>query len=277
MFAIGSQVVGIAVPTTIDFDGEDICNSADSSPVVEDGIVTPIPTEPCPDDKRETEKLLRIRVVVTHPALSDVLVEDFSEMRNVRADLVDIAAVECDDFVPSGGDIVIVTEAAVERWCRWCALHPTPSDWVTVVGAFTNRWSTSGDSGSHCCIDVVDMKLPCHEIMRNLRALVKRVDDLRARDAQTRCIDRTLSQCLCLDDLDRRIVTFVTMGLMDREIAGKVHLSSQTVRNRVSRMLDRSSASNRTQLAVLCLLDPSMIRVQETREESTPRSASMVR
>ena len=51
------------------------------------------------------------------------------------------------------------------------------------------------------------------------------------------------------DDMDRDIVDLVSLGLADREVAAAVHLAEQTVRNRISRILEQSGLKNRTQLA----------------------------
>ena len=53
------------------------------------------------------------------------------------------------------------------------------------------------------------------------------------------------------DRIDREIVRLISRGFADREIAECVFLSPQTIRNRVSRLLERSGARNRTHLAVL--------------------------
>lgn len=53
------------------------------------------------------------------------------------------------------------------------------------------------------------------------------------------------------DDTDRDIVDLVALGLSDREVAAGVHLAEQTVRNRLSRVLESSGLKNRTQLAVV--------------------------
>lgn len=53
------------------------------------------------------------------------------------------------------------------------------------------------------------------------------------------------------DDTDRDIVDLVALGLSDREVAAGVHLAEQTVRNRLSRVLESSGFKNRTQLAVI--------------------------
>lgn len=56
-----------------------------------------------------------------------------------------------------------------------------------------------------------------------------------------------------LDDTDRMIVSLIAQGLTNKEIANQVHLSHQTVRNRITRIFDATGAANRTQLAVLYL------------------------
>lgn len=52
------------------------------------------------------------------------------------------------------------------------------------------------------------------------------------------------------DAVDERIVNLVAEGLSDKQIGAAVGLSAQTVRNRVSRMLNESGLRNRTELAV---------------------------
>ena len=57
------------------------------------------------------------------------------------------------------------------------------------------------------------------------------------------------------DTIDREIVSMIATGLTDDEIARGVYLSCQTVRNRISRMLERSGARNRTHLASVFIRD----------------------
>jgi len=57
------------------------------------------------------------------------------------------------------------------------------------------------------------------------------------------------------DTTDREIVSMISAGLTDEEISHGVYLSCQTVRNRISRMLERSGARNRTHLASIHIHD----------------------
>lgn len=52
------------------------------------------------------------------------------------------------------------------------------------------------------------------------------------------------------DAVDERIVNLVAEGLSDKQIGAAIGFSAQTVRNRISRMLNDSGLRNRTELAV---------------------------
>lgn len=71
------------------------------------------------------------------------------------------------------------------------------------------------------------------------------------RDAQSRLQQRGLLQMQNLGQVDREIMSLIGKGMTDREIAARVYLSPQTVRNRVSRLLTTLGRENRTQLALM--------------------------
>lgn len=56
-----------------------------------------------------------------------------------------------------------------------------------------------------------------------------------------------------LDEVDLRIIELVTEGCANKDIALRVFLSCQTVRNRLTHIFDITGAGNRTQLAVMWL------------------------
>jgi DNA-binding NarL/FixJ family response regulator len=56
--------------------------------------------------------------------------------------------------------------------------------------------------------------------------------------------------CEQLSDEDRAIVALVARGLTNRDIARELHMSYQTVRNRLTRIFDLTGVTNRTQLAI---------------------------
>ena len=64
------------------------------------------------------------------------------------------------------------------------------------------------------------------------------------------------------DEVNRQILALVAIGREDREIAGAVCLSCQTVRNHISTMLKVSGMSNRTQLAVYYVHKTAQINVR---------------
>ena len=65
-----------------------------------------------------------------------------------------------------------------------------------------------------------------------------------------------------LDRTDSQIADLVSAGLTNQEIAARLHLAHQTVRNHVSRIFDALGVNNRTQLAVLWLLAAGALSVQ---------------
>ena len=56
------------------------------------------------------------------------------------------------------------------------------------------------------------------------------------------------------DDIDVSIVRMISYGFSNQEIAENIFLSVQTVRNRISRLLEGSGARNRTHLCTMFLL-----------------------
>ncbi|MSZ31504.1 MAG: hypothetical protein F2630_04720 [Actinobacteria bacterium] len=56
------------------------------------------------------------------------------------------------------------------------------------------------------------------------------------------------------DSIDEDIVRMISYGFSNGEIAESIHLSVQTVRNRISQLLVLSGARNRTQLSTIYLL-----------------------
>lgn len=89
------------------------------------------------------------------------------------------------------------------------------------------------------------------ERIRDVHAGMAFIDPVEARAAMSR-LDRSgalrLSQ---LDATDRSIVELIAEGLSDKEISQRIHLSPQTIRNRVSRILAVLGKANRTQVAVM--------------------------
>ena len=76
------------------------------------------------------------------------------------------------------------------------------------------------------------------------------INPVAVRDALARIRANGVSLIDKLDETDRQILRLLADGQSDKQIAESVFLSVQTVRNRVSRLLNRFGKENRTQLAV---------------------------
>lgn len=218
---------------------------------------------------------MHLSIVTTNPILAEVLAEELNEVRGVEADVIDIVAVERNEFVPADDDVLVVTEAAIERWCRWRSRRDSPLPNLELIGALGSRWLSHDSPESRGFVGCIDFKWPACDLIREIKSI--RQGSSFTCEASQSSLMANAPESLCHDDIDRRIVAFITMGLSDREIGAKVYLSSQTVRNRVSRMLERSHVQNRTQLAMACVSNPRLLVVQRHDEVSTPLSESVVR
>lgn len=89
------------------------------------------------------------------------------------------------------------------------------------------------------------------EAIRDAHAGIRRIDGVAAREASRRLAQTSHHKLLLLDHVDREIAQLIAQGMTDREIASSVHFGLQTIKNRVSKILQTVGASNRTQLAVM--------------------------
>lgn len=202
---------------------------------------------------------MRLTIVSANSPLAEVLAEEICEVRGVVASVIDIDNVESGEFRPAH-DVTVVCELVLDRWCRWRGrLQSSPSS-TEVIGALGSRWLLHESPESLGFFGCIDLKLPAHDLVQGIRTL--REKSMGVREASAISMTMVDSGSPCQDDIDRRMVAYITLGLSDREIAAKVHLSSQTVRNRVSRMLERAHVENRTQLAMACMSDPSRMVIR---------------
>ena len=100
--------------------------------------------------------------------------------------------------------------------------------------------------------DVVDVSLPDAQLRIDLTTFVMGVG--RACEpfvASAVPVPHPVMQGLIdyVDSTDRQIVTLISIGYTDREIAEILHYSHQVIRNRVSQIMLRSGIRNRTQLS----------------------------
>ena len=77
------------------------------------------------------------------------------------------------------------------------------------------------------------------------------MDQVRLADVFSRLDERGVLTLLSLGKTDRQIMALIAEGKADKQISDEVFLSSQTVRNRISRLLTLLGRDNRTQLALL--------------------------
>ena len=218
---------------------------------------------------------MRVHLVTTNPALCSVLADDLCEIDGVEARVVDVQLLGSDS-IPGFDDVVIVAEAALRTWRRLRDDVRIDSDATRVVGSLGAFWALQRHPESLGFDGWVDFKWPTRQIASELTGIRSRRNALRnsnvLRIRPTPPDDGIHAE---LDAIERRIVAYVTMGLCDRDIAAKVHLSPQTVRNRVSRLLERFHLCNRTQLAMMCAQDSRIVMGRAMIPESAPLSVNI--
>ena len=104
--------------------------------------------------------------------------------------------------------------------------------------------------------DVIGLSHSAEEIMTRIQMVmngetdisqlsyVQGIRDLVGEDNKSRFAN---------DDVDLRILLQLAYGHSNKEISEAVYLSLQTVRNRISRLMQVTKAQNRTQLALMFL------------------------
>jgi two-component system response regulator DevR len=87
-------------------------------------------------------------------------------------------------------------------------------------------------------------------VIRDLMKGYRLMRDEYVEVARQRVASRRSQSFDSLSPSDQRLISLIAQGLPDRLIAAEMHLSLQTIRNRVSRLLHTFQLNNRTQLAV---------------------------
>ena len=109
-------------------------------------------------------------------------------------------------------------------------------------------------SAHHGYSDVLDLNLSPPEVVTALTNNFQRSFALYDDDIWSR-VPRPLTTPdltnVPRDAIDVQILDLITIGLRDQDVASALYLSLQTVKNRISKMLEISGADNRTQLGFL--------------------------
>ncbi|MEY2975832.1 MAG: hypothetical protein RIR49_2252 [Actinomycetota bacterium] len=173
-------------------------------------------------------------ITIVGPARDRVIL--YNLLRGRRVDVAIVGMKQCCEFLDVYNSIYWRHPPALKKMCLGSFVNDATIDWALQLGYD----------------DVIDATDTRDEIRRQVRDLHegrRQVTDLSGPEAD---LDDPHTLSVQLNDIiDREIVRLISRGYADREIAEWVYLSPQTVRNRVSRLLERSGARNRTQLAVL--------------------------
>lgn len=102
--------------------------------------------------------------------------------------------------------------------------------------------------------DIIDTDMSAPDVVERMRSICAGESLLR-RDRLWDTVETYRPSAdvddVVVDAIDHDIIELVSLGVSDRDIALGVHLSVQTVRNRVSAMIQRAGCANRTHLGWL--------------------------
>lgn len=135
---------------------------------------------------------------------------------------------------------------------RWIAEHHPRCAMILISGTISDELLV--EAGLLHVKAVVSKTLPVAEFTRIVDRVARGeviLDKAMLTAARNRLAQRSMGELAALNEVDRQILCSIANGCTDREIAGIVYLSPQTVRNRVSRLLGKLGRENRTQLALM--------------------------
>lgn len=186
-------------------------------------------------------------------ALRVVLSEDDQiEIRRAASGVSDaVSALDADGVDVAVIDVRLPDESglSIADWIR----DNRPSTKVVLISVRVSD-ELLVEAASLGVVAVVDKSIGVFELSRIVREVSAGRNFLTrdvVRAAQSRLETRGFARLSNLGEVDREIMGLIAQGMSDREIATKVYLSPQTVRNRVSRLLTNLGRENRTQLALM--------------------------
>lgn len=151
-----------------------------------------------------------------------------------------VAVVSYDMDMPSGSSIVRNLRSDYQG-CGVVVVSRRVSDLVLA------------DSARAGANTVVSMNQSIEQLERQINSASRMewsLDPVSVSYADARLLANGGDLLLDADEVDLAILRRLTLGLTDQQISDEIYIAVQSVKNRISRMLDRYQKNNRTQLAI---------------------------
>lgn len=207
--------------------------------------------------------LVRVLVCSNYPLVSTALALEFEQRKRITDVAISSNVVESAEFILSQRPAVVVNTYAVRDGgiclAKW-AHEVAPNSNIVYVNDRIN------DVERHLLYrsgvkSILGFTSTASEIAGTAERLMSCDHDQRSNsmppNKAARCAvpegANAYEYLLRLSPVDKEIVASIWEGLSDSEIANRVFLSVQTIRNRVSQILHDCGRTNRTQLARLYL------------------------
>jgi DNA-binding NarL/FixJ family response regulator len=208
------------------------------------------------DEHKGDVEMVSIGVCEHHEMVREALVKSIAQMRDMK---VTVAENSVEDFVNGVArakpDVLVIdlaqpNNSGFDCIQRVAKVHGTgkivaladEEDDETLIGAF--------DAGARALVGKARPIRDLHRTILDVATRPSAIDPAHVQQARRRLKMSGLASVTGIDATDRRMLQLLTLGWTDRQIADDVCLSLQSVRNRMSRLLNKFGMSNRTQLAL---------------------------
>lgn len=201
---------------------------------------------------------LRVCMVALHRFVAELFGRQLESVPGVVVTVVDFDEIADSGLRVSDFDVVMIGGFLVREWFEALEADHVEFDTSTPCYLVTAVSTVADETWAHDLgfAGYVDLSEDTPTIIGRLRQppSCDRTFTWDRSSVRAAIDTRELSVFDRIDDeIDRAILSLIAAGMTDRQIADRVFLSPQTVRNRVSRLLAATGLMNRTQLAVTFL------------------------
>ncbi len=203
------------------------------------------------------EGSMRVLIWVSKGFVEDIARVSTKDEKNVDHMLVSTDTAFVREKITQGRlDVLMIGASRLSEWRKiWASgvIETSPTFFTIYVSTLPPSDARLMELSEEGIYDVADLTMSRDEIGQRL---IDGFKGLRQRTPNNDCliekrIDQTVWLRMLSDETDRRILSLIAQGKFDKEISSQLHLSLQTIRNRISRILSEVGARNRTHLALL--------------------------
>jgi DNA-binding NarL/FixJ family response regulator len=208
------------------------------------------------DDNKGDVEMVSIGVCEHHEMVREALVKTIAQMRDMK---VTVAENTVENFVNGVArakpDVLVIdlaqpNNSGIDCIQKVAKVHGNGKVVALADDEDDETLITAYDAGAKALIGKARPIRDLHRTILDVATRPTAIEPAQVLQARRRLKMSGLASVTGIDATDRRMLQLLTLGWTDRQIADDVCLSLQSVRNRMSRLLNKFGMSNRTQLAL---------------------------